>query len=63
MEKFGALNMEIDESKEQVKFGFLIAAVTALEPTSKNHIWLNSDRNCLILMLKLKPQLCSFWKN
>ena len=28
MRKFGALNLEIDESEEQAKFGFLVAAVT-----------------------------------
>ena len=29
----------------------------------KNHILLNSDRNCLVLMLKLKPRMSSFWEN
>ena len=29
MGKFGALNVKIDESKEQAKFGFPVATVTA----------------------------------
>ena len=29
MEKFGALNVKIGGSEEQVKFGFLVATVTA----------------------------------
>ena len=35
LEKSGALNVEIDESEEQAKFGFLVAAVTACRANFK----------------------------
>ena len=62
--EFGALNVEIGGSDEQAKFGFSLTACRAkLKKKKKNHILLDSDHNCLVLVLKLKPQISSFWKN
>ena len=47
-------------SEEQAKFDFLVTTVTTYRAKFKNHIFLNSDRNCLILVPKLKPWISSF---
>ena len=47
--KFGALNVEIDESEKQAKFGFLVAAVTACRANFKKsyltQFWLELSRS------------------
>ena len=62
MGKSGTLNVEIGGSEEQAKFGFPVATVTVYKANSKNHILLNSDWNCLILVFKLKPYMSIFGK-
>ena len=63
MKKSGALNVEIGGSEEQAKFDFPVATVKARRANFKNHILINFDWNCLVLVLKLKPWMSSFWEN
>ena len=50
MEKSGALKVEIGGSEKQVKFGFLIATVTACKANFKKsyltQFWLELSRSC-----------------
>ena len=50
MGKSGALNVEIDESGEQAKFGFPVAAVTAcranFEKSYLTQFWSELSRSC-----------------
>ena len=60
----GALNVEIGGNDEQAKFGFSGSYCDSLQSQiQKNHILLNSDQNCLVLVLKLKLRMSSFSKN
>ena len=50
MGKSGALNVEIDESEEQVKFGFPVAAITAcranFEKSYLPQLWSELSHSC-----------------
>ena len=50
MGKFGALNVEIDESEEQAKFGFPVAAVTEyranFEKSYLTQFWSELSHSC-----------------